>query len=195
MVKFVDQHREVQGVESICKELPIAPSTYYQSKASQINPEKQSDRQRNDTYFKYEIARVWNDNHQVYGVRKVWRQLLRKKRIVARCTVERLMRQLGLQGAVRGKVKRTTVASDTDPKPLDLVNRAFRADRPNQLWVSYFYLCFNVVGVRVRCLRHRCLFPDACWPARLTTDDGGPYPRCTGTGPVGTEGQREPDSP
>lgn len=138
MIKFIDQHREVKGIESICKELPIAPSTYYQCKAAQYDPEKQSNRQRSDNLFKQEISRVWNENHQVYGARKVWLQLRREGYYIARCTVERLMRDLGLQGVVRGRVKRTTIASDSDPKPLDLVNREFRANRPNQLWVSDF---------------------------------------------------------
>jgi transposase InsO family protein len=138
MVSFIDEHRKDRGVELICKELPIAPSTYFEAKATEANPDRQSARCKRDGFLKDEIQRVYNDNQQVYGARKVWRQLKREGFKVARCTVERLMQDLGLQGVVRGKPKRTTISDDQDPKPLDLVNREFRADRPNQLWVSDF---------------------------------------------------------
>jgi transposase InsO family protein len=138
MVAFIDEHREVEGVESICSELPIAPSTYYAHKATQADPTKLSPRRRRDESLRTEIRRVWDENFKVYGARKVWRQLLREGHRVARCTVERLMRQMGLHGVVRGKPKRTTVASDQDQRPLDLVHRVFHADRPNQLWVADF---------------------------------------------------------
>jgi putative transposase len=138
MVDFIDEHRGAQGVESICSELPIAPSTYYAHKASQADPTKRSPRRRRDDSLRAEIRRVWEENFQVYGVRKVWRQLKREGHRVARCTIERLMRRMGLQGVMRGKPRRTTVASDHDPRPLDLVRRVFRAVRPNQLWVADF---------------------------------------------------------
>jgi putative transposase len=138
MVAFIDEHREAQGVESICSELPIAPSTYYTHKAAQADPTKFSPRRRRDASLQVEIRRVWDENFMVYGARKVWRQLVREGHRVARCTVERLMRQMGLHGVVRGKLKRTTVASDHDQQPLDLVRRVFHADRPNQLWVADF---------------------------------------------------------
>jgi transposase InsO family protein len=138
MVGFIDDHRKVEGVESICKELPIAPSTYYAHKATQADPTKLSPRRQRDASLRVEIRRVWDENFMVYGARKVWRQLVREGHRVARCTVERLMRQMGLHGVVRGKSKRTTVPSDLDPRPLDLVRRVFHAERPNQLWVADF---------------------------------------------------------
>jgi putative transposase len=138
MVAFIDEHRESQGVESICATLPIAPSTYYEEKAQRVQPERRSLRRTRDAIMQKEIRRVWEGNFSVYGPRKVWRQLKREGVTVARCTIERLMRQMGLQGAVRGKPKRTTVPSDHDPRPLDLVQRVFHADRPNQLWVADF---------------------------------------------------------
>jgi transposase InsO family protein len=138
MVAFIDDHREDQGVESICKALPIAPSTYYEQKSKQTNPEKRSTRQKCDANLQEAIRRVWDSNFSVYGARKVWHQLRREGYEVARCTVERLMRQMGIHGVVRGKKKRTTIASDKDIRPLDLVRREFHADRPNQLWVADF---------------------------------------------------------
>jgi len=138
MVAFIDEHRATQGVESLCSELPIAPSTYFATKAEQEDGDKRSQRRKRDEALQAEIQRVWDDNFQVYGVRKVWHQLKREGFRVARCTIERLMHQMGLQGAVRGRSKRTTVASDKDPRPLDLVQRAFTAHRPNQLWVADF---------------------------------------------------------
>lgn len=138
MVAFIDEHRESQGVESLCSELPIAPSTYFATKAGQEDGDKRSQRRKRDEALQAEIQRVWDDNFQVYGVRKVWHQLKREGFRVARCTIERLMHQMGLQGAVRGRTKRTTVASDKDQRPLDLVKREFTAHRPNQLWVADF---------------------------------------------------------
>ncbi len=125
--------------------LPIAPSTYYARKACVADPEKRSKCATRDEALKKHIQRVWDANFSVYGVRKVWRQLLREGTKVARCTVERLMRSRGLCGAVRGKTKRTTVASDHDVRPLDLVQRVFKAERPNRLWVADFtYVAFVI---------------------------------------------------
>jgi putative transposase len=138
MVAFVDEHRQAEGVGPICKELPIAPSTYYAHKATQADPSKLSPRRQRDESLQTEIRRVWDENFMVYGARKVWRQLVREGHRVARCTVERLMRQMGLYGVVRGKPKRTTVPSDRDKRPQDLVRRVFHAERPNQLWVGDF---------------------------------------------------------
>jgi transposase InsO family protein len=145
-VKFIDMHREEYGVESICKVLPIAPSTYYESKHRQNNPESAPERIRRDAALKPEIQRVWEDNFKVYGVRKVWRQLQREGFSVARCTVARLMKTMGLSGAVRGKRIRTTVADQSAEKPLDLVKRDFTADRPNQLWVADFTYVASWIG-------------------------------------------------
>ncbi len=138
MIAFIDDHREVHGVGPICKVLPIAPSTYHAHIAKRANPEKLSARARRDIALKPEIARVFAENFEVYGVRKVWRQLQRESFDVARCTVERLMRGMGLQGVIRGKPARTTISDKAAPCPLDHVNRQFHAPRPNVLWVSDF---------------------------------------------------------
>jgi transposase InsO family protein len=138
MIAFIDDHREVHGVEPICKVLPIAPSTYHAHVAKRANPENLSARARRDMALKPEIARVFAENFEVYGVRKVWRQLQRESFDVARCTVERLMRGMGLQGVIRGKPVRTTISDKAAPCPLDHVNRQFHAPRPNALWVSDF---------------------------------------------------------
>lgn len=138
MISFLDDHRGVYGVEPICKVLPIAPSTYYNHVFLRANPEKRSARALNDEALAKEILRVWDENFQVYGIRKIWRQLLRENICVARCTVERLMRKLGLRGVVRGKKVKTTIADRAQPCPLDRVNRQFKAEHPNTLWVSDF---------------------------------------------------------
>lgn len=138
MVRFVDEHRATYGVEPICAALPIAPSVYYEHKLWQREPSRRPARAQRDEELGAHIRRVWNENFEVYGVRKIWRHLVKlEKRDVARCTVARLMRDLGLQGAVRGKrFKVTTVADESAARPPDLVSRQFRASRPNQLWVA-----------------------------------------------------------
>src|SRR5262249_33112568 len=136
MIAFIDDQREAHGVEPICKVLPIAPSTYHAHVARRAHPAKRSARAKRDAALKPEVRRVFDDNFQVYGVRKVWRQLRRENHDVARRTVERLMRDMGLQGAIRGKPVRTTVSDKAAPCPLDHVNRQFRAPGPNVLWVS-----------------------------------------------------------
>jgi putative transposase len=136
MVSFIDDNRAEHGVEPICAQLPIAPSTYYEHKAREADPTRQPPRAQRDAELCTEIQRVWEDNFRVYGARKVWRQLGREQFEVARCTVERLMRALGLQGVVRGRTCRTTVGDDALERPADLVNRQFTATRPNQLWVA-----------------------------------------------------------
>ena len=136
MVKYIDDRRDVYGVEPICKVLPIAPSTYYEAKAREDDYLRVPARLRYDDILRVEIRRVWEENFEVYGARKVWRQLKRDGFQVARCTVERLMRSEGLQGAVRGRGVKTTVAKEGDSRPLDLVDREFSASRPNELWVA-----------------------------------------------------------
>ncbi len=137
MVAFINDHREEYGVEPICSVLPIAPSTYYAHNARERDPSLRSARAQRDEVLREDIRRVWKDNFKVYGTRKVWRQLKREGIAVARCTVERLMGELGLRGAIRGGGKtRTTTPSDTAERPLDLVERDFTAARPNRLWVS-----------------------------------------------------------
>jgi transposase InsO family protein len=137
MVAFIDDHRGEYGVEPICEVLPIAPSTYYAHKAWERDPSLRSARARRDERLREEVRRVWKDNFEVYGIRKVWRQLNREGITVARCTVERLMGELGLQGAVRGRrFKTTTIPGEEAARPLDLVDRDFQVSRPNELWVS-----------------------------------------------------------
>jgi len=137
MVSFIDEHREEHGVEPICEVLPIAPSTYYEQKAREADPARLPKRAIRDEELREEIERVWKENFGVYGARKVWRQLRREGVDVARCTVERLMCQMGLQGAIRGrKYKTTTISDEGTPRPFDLVQRHFQAERPNQLWVA-----------------------------------------------------------
>ena len=153
MVAFIDEHRTVYGVEPICRVLPIAPdarpgrsrrlrpgpSTYYEKKARKADPSLKPDRTRRDEILKDEIRRIWDNNRKVYGAKKVWEAMKKENRFqVARCTVERLMRSLGLKGVIRGKGIKTTFPSPKDERPEDLVNRDFTATRPNQLWVADF---------------------------------------------------------
>jgi transposase InsO family protein len=136
MVAFIDTHREAYGVEPICAVLPIAPSTYYEQKARQADATRQPARAVRDAQLRPEIVRVWQANRRVYGAKKVWKQLNRETIPVARCTVARLMRTLGLRGVVRGRRIRTTIPEAVAARPQDLVQRQFTATRPNQLWVS-----------------------------------------------------------
>jgi hypothetical protein len=138
MISFIDDHRGTHGVEPICKVLPIAPSTYHAHAARRGDPEKLSARAKRDIALQPEIARVFAENLRVYGVRKVWRQLKREGFDIARCTVSRLMRDMGLQGIIRGKSVKTTISDKAAPCPLDHVNRQFHSRAPNMLWVSDF---------------------------------------------------------
>jgi putative transposase len=139
MVAFIDAHRGVHGVESICTLLPIAPSTYFRHKARHADPGRRSVRAQRDDELRAMIRRIWTEHFQVYGLRKVWRQMGREGLRVARCRVRRLMREMGLAGAVRGRAWVTTTQSQANaPRPADLVERNFTATRPNQLWVSDF---------------------------------------------------------
>jgi putative transposase len=138
MIAFIEDHRDAYGVEPICGMLRIAPSTYHARVARRADPARASPRARRDLVLMEQIRRVHAANFGVYGARKVWRQLAREGTVVARCTVERLMRRMGLRGVVRGKETRTTIADKASPCPADKVNRQFRAPRPNVLWVSDF---------------------------------------------------------
>ena len=138
MRSFVDQYRDTHGVEPICEVMQIAPSGYRRHAACQHKPELRSARAKKDEALIPQVEQVWQANMQVYGADKVWKQMNREGTAVARCTVERLMKRLGLQGVRRGKVVRTTIQDRAMPCPLDRVNRQFKADRPNQLWVSDF---------------------------------------------------------
>jgi transposase InsO family protein len=137
MVSFIDEHRTEYGVEPICAMSQIAPSTYYEHRRRQGDPARRPARAQRDEVLQSEIQRVWKENLAVYGVAKVWRQLRREQVHVARCTVERLMRGMGLRGAVRGRAFTvTTRPDDAGMRPPDLVKREFMATRPNQLWVA-----------------------------------------------------------
>ena len=138
MISFIDEHRGDYGVEPICRVLPIAPSTYHERVAQRRDPSRLSPRAQRDEAMKPEVRRVFDANFKVYGVRKVWRQMQREGFDIARCTVERLMRELGLRGVIRGKPVKTTVSDKAAPCPLDQVNRQFHAPAPNMLWVSDF---------------------------------------------------------
>jgi putative transposase len=138
MVAFIDAHRGEHGVEPICEQLQIAPSTYYEHRARQADPQRLPPRLKRDQILIPEIRRVYEQNFGVYGARKVWRQMGREAIEVARCTVERLMGMLGLQGVVRGRRCRTTIPDESTVRPLDRVNRQFHASGPNQLWVADF---------------------------------------------------------
>ena len=178
MIAFIDEHRGVYGVEPICRVLPIAPSTYHAHAARRGDPGRLSRRAKRDEVLKTEIRRVFEENFRVYGVRKLWRQLGREGIAVARCTVARLMKTMGLQGAIRGKPVRTTIGDKAPPCPLDRVNRQFRAPQPNVLWVSDFtyvatwtgfvYVAFvidafarRIVGWRVSRTAHASFVLDA----------------------------------
>jgi transposase InsO family protein len=178
MITFIDDHREAHGVEPICRVLPIAPSTYHDRIAKRRDPAKLPAQAKRDAALKVEVRRVFEENFHVYGVRKVWRQLRREGFDVARCTIARLMREMGLKGVIRGKPIRTTVSDKAAPCPLDKVNRQFRAPAPNMLWLSDFtyvatwagfvYVAFvidayarRIVGWRVSRTAHASFVLDA----------------------------------
>jgi putative transposase len=138
MKAFIDEYRVAYGVEPICKVLPIAPSTYFAHTQRLADPSKAPPRVRRDVGLCHQIRRIFDENFEVYGARKIWHQLKREGVEVARCTIERLMRTMGLKGAIRGKPIKTTISDKATPCPLDKVNRKFHAPAPNQLWVSDF---------------------------------------------------------
>jgi putative transposase len=178
MIAFIDEQRKQYGIEPICRVLPIAPSTYHAHAAQHRDPERMSARAKRDEVLKAAVKRVFDSNFGVYGVRKVWWQLLREGIAVARCTVERLMRTLGLKGVIRGRPVRTTIADKAAPCPLDHVKRQFHAPAPNRLWLSDFtyvatwsgfvYVAFvidayarRIVGWRVSRTAHASFVLDA----------------------------------
>ncbi len=136
MIRFIDENRTDYGVESLCKNIQIAPSTYYETKSRQSDPDREPPRLKQDHILKNEISRVWFENRCVYGAKKVW-QAMKKGLPVTRCTVERLMRSMGLNGVIRGKKVRTTIPVK-DNRPDDLVYRNFTASGSNKLWVADF---------------------------------------------------------
>ena len=147
MITFIEDHRGVFGVGPICRVLGIAPSTYYAFKAVERDPELVSDRARQDRLAMDVIKRAFDGSRGRYGARKIWHQLRRNGYDIARCTVERLMKIMGLQGVVRGKKVITTNPDTAQPCPDDKVNRAFVADMPNQLWVSDFTYVSSWQGI------------------------------------------------
>jgi len=161
MMLFVDSNKAEYGVEPICRQVQIAPSSYFDHKRRERDPDRLPNRTKRDMKLVLEVQRVWESNFRVYGVRKVWRQLLREGADVARCTVERLMKKLGIQGVRRGRKCWTTVADDSRYRPTDKVNRQFMAIRPNQLWVAditfvatwtgFVYVAF-ITDVFARCI-------------------------------------------
>jgi putative transposase len=178
MVAFIDAHRRAHGVEPICQQLQIAPSTYYELRARQADPGRLPLRARRDAELCGSIRRVWEENFRAYGARKVWKQLNRERIAVARCTVERLMRRDGLFGVVRGRRARTTIPAPIADRPQDHVQRRFTASHPNQLWIADFtyvatwngfvYVAFvidvfsrRIVGWRVSRSMHTELVLDA----------------------------------
>ena len=178
MIKFITEHRSVCGIEPICRILQIAPSTYHLHLAKQNDPNKRSRRVRRDDVLKPDIQRIFDANRRVYGARKLWHQMKREGFSIARCTVERLMRDLGLRGVIRGKTQQTTKSNKADICPQDLVNRQFKVSAPNRLWVSDFtyvstwagfvYVAFvidaysrRIVGWRVSRTPHTAFVLDA----------------------------------
>ena len=190
MIAFIDENRDEYGVEPICEVLPIAPSTYHAGKARERAPETAPPRVQRDEALKPEIQRVFDENFHVYGVRKVWKQLLREGFEIARCTVSRLMKALGLKDVIRGKPHRTTIQDKSAPCPLDKVNRNFKASAPDMLWVADFtyvatwtgfvYVAFitdvfarKIVGWRVSRTAHAAFVLDALEQAVHDRRPGG----------------------
>lgn len=147
MIAFIEEHREAFGVEPICRVLPIAPSSFHTRQAVIRQPERASARAKSDIIHCEDIDRVWRENRGLYGARKVWHALRREGKDIARCTVERLMKAMGLQGAVRGKKVITTTPDTSQPCPDDKVNRQFVAIAPNRLWISDFTYVSSWAGM------------------------------------------------
>ncbi len=183
IVSFVDAHREAFGVEPICTQLQAAPSWYYEQKAREADPSRVPARTQRDSRLRPEIARVWRADRWVYGAKKVWKAVHREGRVVARCTVARLMQVDGKRRVVRGRRVQTTIPDVHGEPPRDLVQRNFTATRPNQLWVSdltyvatwrgFVYVAFvidvfarRIVGWRASTSMRSDLALDALMPAR-----------------------------
>jgi transposase InsO family protein len=177
-VGFVDEYKEAYGVEPICDHIQIAPSTYYEAKRREREPERLPEREKRDRVLEIEIRRIWDENLRVYGARKIWKALGREGTRAARCTVERLMKGMGIQGIRRGAKCWTTVADELLERPVDKVNRQFIALEPNKLWVAditfvatwsgFVYVAFitdafanRIVGWRVAKSLHTDLVMDA----------------------------------
>ena len=178
MIRFIDDHRADHGVEPICRVLPIAPATFYDNKAKLADPSRLSDRAKRDEQLKPEIERVFEENLKVYGVRKVWHQMRREGFDIARCTVARLMKDIGIEGVIRSKKPRTTIPDKALPCPLDKVNRQFHAPAPNVLWVSDFTYVATWQGFEPPpvCRRLRSKYGWSLW--KKVTEQTGFRPRC-----------------
>jgi transposase InsO family protein len=184
MIAFIDDHRTVYGIEPICRVLPIAPSTYRAHAARRADPGLLPARARSDAGLMVEIRRVFETNFHVYGGRKIWRQLGREGIVVARCTVARLMRTMGLKGVVRGKTVRTTIPDPAALCPLDRVNRQFKAPRPDALWVSDFTYVATWSGFDNDRFRDRRLRPPHRRLAGLSDGSRCLRAGCLGAGPA-----------
>jgi len=181
MIAFVDAHKDRHGVEPICGVLPIAPSTCYEHKVRQREPQRRSARALRDETLKPEIERVWQENFKVYGARKVWLQLNREGCSVARCTVARLMKTMGIAGVRRGQRTATTRPDEAVARPPDAIHRNFKVARPNALWVAdpayvatwrgFAYVAFVSLGRPRRQLLRQCAARDRHW---VVQNGGGP---------------------
>ena len=181
MLAFIDAHRAEHGVESICAQVPIAPSTYYEHKAREIDGMRVPQRLRRDRELKPSIQRVLDDNFQVYGARKVWRQLNRQQIAVPRCTVERLMRELGLRGAVRGRAFKITTTPDSElTRPADLVNQLRCAAAECTVGIRP-HLRRDLARLGLRRIRPRCFRPSYRWLAGVDVTVQRSGARCAGT--------------
>ena len=153
MVQFIDENKPVYGIQAICRVLPIAASTYYRAKELEFSPEKRSQRSQHDDFYLGEIKRIWTQSKCRYGARKVWQQLKSEEIHPARCTVERLMRQHGMQGIWRGRDKITAKSGDYQQRADDLVNRNFNAHRPNYGYIPILSsMCLPALSLAGRCL-------------------------------------------
>jgi len=193
MITFIKEHRDVCGVEPICGVLKIALSTFFAHLAVENDPDLASDRAKMDAELRSEIKRVWGDNQSVYGARKVWHAMKREGHDLACCTVERLLRDIGLEGVRRGKKIKTPWLDKALPCPQDLLNRQFRATMPNQLWVSDSQLCLD--GARV-CLCGVCdrhLRQQDRWLARIQVEANTDWSGFTRVGALWKAAFRKPD--
>jgi putative transposase len=193
MVEFIDEYRVEYGVEPICAVLPIAPSTYRKWAARRRDPDLRPERAKRDDELREAIRRVWDENLMVYGADKVWKQLRREGVAVARCTVERLMREMSLRGAIRGRAyKVTTVADDTAPRPADLVERDFTATSPNQLWVADITYVATWEGFVYVAFSSSTCSPAASWGGGCRGPSGATWRWTRWSRPCTTGGQPTP---
>jgi len=194
MIAFIEESREALGVGPICRALQFAPSTYYEWRAIARDPERASLRAKSDAALSVKIDVAWADNRKLYCARKIWHVLRRDGEDVARCTVERLMRRLGIKGVVRGRRVITTNPDTSLPCPDDKVNRLFKADRSNKLWGHSLWrhwsepngrrlhLCANMVRDSLRRVRDRRLCKADCRLAHLDIHEDTVCARCAGAG-------------